>query len=97
MSEWAGTALHVAASVGAPALVSPLLKHGADLNADTGDGSCALDIALNTGHIFKESEYLGEAMLSVAELLVEQGAVVEGKATHLHASDVCRFEAFSAL
>ena len=33
-SKWAGTALHVAAMVGAPALVSLLLKHGKDPNAD---------------------------------------------------------------
>ena len=105
-SKWAGTALHVAAMVGAPALVSLLLKHGADPNADTGvehdgysrgHGPSALDIALDTGQFYGERENLGEAMLSVAELVVEHGAEVEGKATHLHPSEVCRFEGFSAL
>ena len=92
--------------VGAPALVSLLLKHGADPNADTGvehdgysrgHGPSALDIALDTGQFYGERENFGEAMLSVAELVVEHGAEVEGKATHLHPSEVCRFEGFSAL
>ena len=105
-SKWAGTALHVAAMVGAPALVSLLLKHGADPNADTGvrhhgyfggHGPSALDIALDTGQFYGERENLGEAMLSVAELVIEHGAEVEGKATHLDPSEVCRFEGFSAL
>ena len=105
-SKWAGTALHVAAMVGAPALVSRLLKHGADPNADTGvehdgysrgHGPSALDIALDTGQFYGECENLGEAMLSVAELVVEHGAEVEGKATHLHPSEGCRFIGFSAL
>ena len=87
--NWAGTALHVAAMVGAPALVSLLLKHGADPNADTGvrhhgynsgHGPSALDIALDTGKFYGERENLGEAMLSVAALVVEHGAEVEGKA-----------------
>ena len=105
--EWAGTALHVAAMVGAPALVSLLLKHGADPNADTGvehhgyfthgHGPSALDIALDTGKLYGERENLGEAMLSVADMLVEHGAEVEDKATHLNVSQVCRFEGFSAL
>ena len=105
--EWAGTALHVAAMVGAPALVSLLLKHGADPNADTGvehhgyytggHGPRALDIALGTGIFYGERENLGEAMLSIADMLVEHGAEVEDKATHLNVSQVCRFEGFSAL
>ena len=105
--EWAGTALHVAAMVGAPALVSLLLKHGADPNADTGvehhgyfthgHGPSPLDIALDTGKFYGERETLGEAMLSVADMLVEHGAEVEDKATHLNVSQVCRFEGFSAL
>ncbi len=105
-NKWAGTALHVAAMVGAPALVSLLLKHGADPNADTGvehhsfyrgHGPSALDIALDTGTFYGERENLGEAMLSVAELVVEHGAEVDGKATHLDSSQVCRFQGFSAL
>ena len=104
--KWAGTALHVAAMVGAPALVSVLLKHGADPNADTGveqssytrgHGPSALDIALDTGTFYGKRENLGEAMLKVAELVVEHGAEVEGKATHLRPSQICRFEGFSAL
>ena len=105
-TKWTGTALHLAAMVGAPALVSLLLKHGADPNADTGvrnhcyyggHGPSALDIALDTGKFYGERENLGEAMLSVAKLLVEHGAEFEGRATHLHLSQVCRFEGFSAL
>ena len=105
--EWTGTALHVAAMVGAPALVSQLLKHGADPNADTGvghhgyfrrgHGPRVLDIALDTGKFYAERENLGEAMLSVADMLVEHGAEVEDKATHLNVSQVCRFEGFPAL
>ena len=101
----AGTALHLAAMIGAPALVSLLLMHGADPNADTevrhpifsGYGPSALDIALDTGKFYGERGNLGEAMLSVAELVVEHGAEVKGKATHLQLSEVCRFEGFSAL
>ena len=105
-SKWAGTALHVAAMVGAPAVVSLLLKHGADPNADTGVeyqsykhgyGPSALDIALDTGQFYGARENLGEAMLRVAELVVEHGAEVEGKVTHLYPSQICRFEGFSAL
>ena len=106
--EWTGTALHVAAMVGAPALVSLLLKHGADPNAGTGvehrsyyfrgHGPSALDIALDTGKFYGERENLGEAMLNVADMLVEHGAEVEDKATHLdHVSQVCRFEGFPEL
>ena len=104
--KWAGTSLHVAAMVGASALMPLLLKHGADPNADTGvehhsydrgHGPSALDIALDTGVFYGERETLGKAMLSVAELVVEHGAKVEGKATHLNATQVCRFEGFSAL
>lgn len=101
--KWAGTALHLAAMVGAPALVSLLLKHGANPNADTGverkrgHDPSALDIALDKGHFYGKRENLGEAMLSVAKLLVEHGAAVEDKATHLRLSDVCRFEGFPAL
>ena len=98
--KWAGTALHVAAMVGAPALVSVLLKHGADPNADTGNrwyGPSALDIALDTDTFYGEREILGEPLLSVAQLLVEHGAEVKGKATHLRLSEVCKFEGFSAL
>lgn len=104
--EWAGTALHVAAIVGAPALVSLLLEHGADPNADTGvehksdnrgDGPSALDIALYTGEFYGERENLGEKMLSIAKMLVEQGAEVDGKVAHLHLNQLCRFEGFESL
>ena len=104
--EWAGTALHVAAIVGAPALVSLLLKHGADPNADTGiehtsynsgAGPSALNIALYTGTFYGERENLGEAMLSIAKMLVEHGAEVDGKAAHLKLNQLCRFEGFESL
>ena len=104
--EWAGTALHVAAIVGAPALVSLLLKHGADPNADSGvehtsykrgAGPSALDIALYTGKFYGERENLGETMLSIAKMLVEQGAEVDGKAAHLNLNQLCRFEGFESL
>ena len=78
--------------VGAPALVSLLLKHGADPNAYTGvehdgynrgHGPSALDIALDMGPRYGEHEHLGKVRLSVAKLVVEHGADVEGKPTHL--------------
>ena len=104
--KWTGTRLHAAAIVGTPALVSLLLKHGADPNADTGFehhsynpgfGPSALDSALDTHQFLWKARRIGKGDFERTGLVDEHGAEVEGKARHLDLSQVCRSEGFSTL
>lgn len=102
--EWKGTALHLAAMFGQPTIVELLLQYGADLHANTGSktrwpghGPTALHIALDTGVFYGTRDNLAPEMLKVAEMLVENGAEVEGVADHITLDDVLMFEGYEGL
>lgn len=102
--EWKGTSLHLAAMFGEPTIAELLLQHGADVHAGVGSkcfkpghGPTALHIALDTSTFYDARESLGPGELKVAEILVENGADVEGVADHITMNDVPRFEGFEEL
>jgi ankyrin repeat protein len=102
--KWKGTPLHLAAMFGQPTIVELLLQYGADVHADTdvvncrpGHGPTALHIALDTGTFYGTRDNLCPEMLRVAEILVENGAAVEGVADHITLNEVPRFEGFEGL
>jgi Ankyrin repeats (3 copies) len=100
-NQWKGTPLHLVAMLGQPTIAELLLQHGADVQAHTGLENChgptALHIALDTGTFYSPRDNMGLEMLKVVEILVENGAKVEGVADHITLNDVLKFEGFEGL
>lgn len=101
--EWNGQPLHLAAMGGHVAVVELLLKHGADVNATTNHferptgwyGPTALHIALDRVRLQREKGSTNR--LKVANILVENGACVEGVVDQLQVDDIPCFENFEQL
>jgi ankyrin repeat protein len=100
-NQWKGTPLHLVAMLGQPTIAELLLQHGANVQAHTGLENChgptALHIALDTGTFYSPRDNMGLEMLKVVEILVENGAKVEGVADHITLDDVLKFEGFEGL
>ncbi|KAH7150354.1 ankyrin repeat-containing domain protein [Dactylonectria estremocensis] len=100
LDGWQGKPLHLAAMKGFPTIVELLISHGADVNAQVqgkyespGEGPTALHLALDNGKFYGwRASPLGQEKLSIAEMLVENGADVATAADHIRICDVLKFE-----
>ena len=108
--EWTGHPLHIATMMGQKSVAKLLLINGADVNANTGIdglkypglGPTALRIALDPfvleqGETMVRGEGLDDDRLSIAQMLIEHGANLQGAANHFYLSDVLRFEKYQEL
>ncbi|KAJ2931521.1 hypothetical protein H1R20_g5586, partial [Candolleomyces eurysporus] len=108
-SDWAGQPLHLAAMFSRKEIVQKLLKAGADVNAQSIDikdydyrspsqGPTALHLVLSTGRFYDGvGEELDNTRMRIAQILVDNGAAIEGVVDHLSFANVLRFEAWSEL
>lgn len=108
--SWNGHALHLAVLEGNIDIVELLLKHGADVSANAGFfkrydgrvcGPTALHIALDpqawyTGddEDWEDREDHHEKYLTIARMLIENGAPIEGVLDQLRVKDIPSFEGF---
>ncbi|RXW17995.1 hypothetical protein EST38_g7853 [Candolleomyces aberdarensis] len=101
-NDWVGQPLHLAAMFFMKEIVGKLLKAGADVNAKSIEikdsdsrvprqGPTALHLVLSTGRTLDDNR------LSIAQMLVDSGAAIEGVVDHLDLPDVLRFGAWEAL
>jgi ankyrin repeat protein len=108
-SDWTGQPLHLAAMFSRKEIVEKLLKAGADVNAKSIDidtkgwrspsqGPTALHLTLSTGTFYSGVGHeLDDTRMRIAQILIDNGAEVEGVVDHLKLSDVLRFEAWEEL